>query len=416
MMEMRLKAILIGNLNLFFVLNAHAAAMDQSGQSILPFLENENYAETSLSTVDPNISGVIKNRPELINDSNNLNTGDMASSSKFYNFALKLKLMDDFSFGIIYDQPFAAKIEYPQQSNSSYFDNDLSHEGTLVDVKMQNLSVLLGYSPINNFQIYGGPVYQEVKGKVLLRGKAVTEVFNGYNAKFKKEGDIGWLAGVSYQIPDIALKAAVTYRSKIKYKLDVEEDIFGEPLHLVENEKTKLDTPQSINIDFQTGITPKTLMYANLRWVNWKNFKTRPTQFGAISEMVTSAITEGEYTEGFNLDGYHKDQYSILVGLGHQFTEKWSASTDIGWDSGTGDPASILGPVNGSWSLGLGIQFNPAPNYFIAGGVKYFWLGNVTSEDGTYHLPIDGIKVNAEQADFKNNHAFGYALKIGYHF
>ena len=41
---------------------------------------------------------------------------------------------------------------------------------------------------------------------------------------------------------------------------------------------------------------------------------------------------------------------------------------------------------------------------------------DVTSEDGTYFLPIDGIKPVAEQADFKNNHAIAYALKIGYRF
>ena len=63
------------------------------------------------------------------------------------------------------------------------------------------------------------------------------------------------MLGGSYQLPDIALKAAITYRSKIKYKFQVEEDIFGEPLKLVENEKTKLETPASLNIDFQTGIS-----------------------------------------------------------------------------------------------------------------------------------------------------------------
>lgn len=414
-MEMKSKYILLGSLSLLPIAESHAAAMDQSGQSILSFLENGNYAEASYAVGDPKVSGQIKNRPELVNDPNNLDTGDMTSSFDFYSFALKFQLTDDLSFGVLYDQPFGAKIEYPQQSNNSYFD-DFSHEGTHVDVKTQNLSILLGYSPFSNFQIYGGPVYQEVKGTVSLRGKAYTEAFNGYNANFKREGELGWLAGISYQIPEIALKAAVTYRSKIKYKMDVEEDIFGEPLHLVAEAKTKLDTPQSINIDFQTGIAQKTLMYANLRWVNWKKFESRPVQFGAISEILMTEATSGMYTQGFNLDGYHKDQYSALIGLGHQFTDKWSVATDVGWDSGTGNPASTLGPMKGSWSVGMGAQFNPRPEYFIAASVKYFWLGNVTSEDGTYYLPIDGIKPIAEQAEFKNNHAIGYGLKIGYRF
>ncbi len=223
-------------------------------------------------------------------------------------------------------------------------------------------------------------------------------------------------AGGSYQIPDYALKAAITYRSKIKYSFQVDEDIFGETLQLTESKKTKLETPQSINVDFQSGISDRTLAYLNLRWVNWKEFETRPTQFGALSEILLKEATNGEYTSGFKLDSYQKDQYSATIGIGHQISEKWSGSTDVSWDSGTGNPASTLGPIKGSWSLGLGLQFNPTSNYFIAGGVKYYWLGDARTEDGTYYLPIEGIKQIAEQAEFKNNHAIAYGLKIGYRF
>ncbi len=242
------------------------------------------------------------------------------------------------------------------------------------------------------------------------------QAFNGYNAKFKQQGEVGWLLGGSYQLPDIALKAAITYRSKIKYQFQVEEDIFGEPLKLVENEKTKLETPASLNIDFQTGISEKSLVYMNLRWVNWKEFETRPPQYGALSEILMNELTNGEYIQGFKLDSYQNDQYSATLGIAHQFTEKWSTSTDVSWDSGTGNPASTMGPIKGSWSLGLGVQFNPAKNYFITGSLKYFWLGDTKTEDGTYYLPIEGIKPYAEQANFKNNHAIAYGLKFGYWF
>jgi hypothetical protein len=114
--------------------------------------------------------------------------------------------------------------------------------------------MIVGYSPVEHFQIYGGPVYQTVKANLGLRGNAYTQAFNGYNAKFQQEGEVGWLLGGSYQLPDLALKAAITYRSKIKYKFQVDEDIYGEPLKLVENEKTKLETPASLNIDFQTNV------------------------------------------------------------------------------------------------------------------------------------------------------------------
>lgn len=394
----------------------HASALEQSGQSILPFLENGNYAEANIFAIDSSVSGIVNDRADLVRDHQSRDTGDIAESTQFYTAALKLQLTDRLSFGVLYDQPFSADIKYPARSNNSYFDNDISHEGTSVKADTQNLSLLFGYSPYQHFQIYGGPVYQTVKANVALRGNAYTQAFNGYNAKFKQQGEVGWLLGGSYQLPDIALKAAITYRSKIKYQFQVEEDIFGEPLKLVENEKTKLETPASLNIDFQTGISEKSLVYMNLRWVNWKEFETRPPQYGALSEILMKELTNGEYIQGFKLDSYQNDQYSATLGIAHQFTEKWSTSTDVSWDSGTGNPASTMGPIKGSWSLGLGVQFNPAKNYFITGSLKYFWLGDTKTEDGTYYLPIAGIKPYAEQANFKNNHAIAYGLKFGYWF
>ncbi|HCV3301326.1 transporter [Acinetobacter baumannii] len=408
--------ILLGVLGVFVSNISHASALEQSGQSILPFLENGNYAEANLFAVDSSVSGVVNDRADLVRDHQSRDTGDIAESTQFYTAAIKLQLTDRLGFGVLYDQPFSADIKYPARSNNSYFDNDISYEGTSVKANTQNLSLLFGYSPYQHFQIYGGPVYQTVKANVALRGNAYTQAFNGYNAKFKQQGEVGWLLGGSYQLPDIALKAAITYRSKIKYQFQVEEDIFGEPLKLVENEKTKLETPASLNIDFQTGISEKSLVYTNLRWVNWKEFETRPPQYGALSEILMKELTNGEYIQGFKLDSYQNDQYSATLGIAHQFTEKWSTSTDVSWDSGTGNPASTMGPIKGSWSLGLGVQFNPAKNYFITGSLKYFWLGDTKTEDGTYYLPIEGIKPYAEQANFKNNHAIAYGLKFGYWF
>ncbi|NUF85733.1 OmpP1/FadL family transporter [Acinetobacter seifertii] len=413
--QLKSGSIIFSTIGIFFSSYSHASALEQSGQSILPFLEAGNYAEANAFAIDPSVSGVVHDRPDLVRPNQSRNTGDIGQDNQFYTAALKLQLTDQFSFGLLYDQPFAAKTEYPVLPNNSYSD-ETSREGTSVNVKSQNLSFILGYSPIKNFQVYGGPVYQSVEGDVSFRGMAYTEAFNGYNAKFKEQGKLGWLVGGSYQIPEIALKAAVTYRSKIKYDFQVDENIFGEPLQYTAPAKTKVETPQSVNIDFQTGIAEKTLAYMNLRWVNWKKFNIRPAQYDALTALYMDTLTGGAYKQGIDLDSYQKDQYSVTLGLGQQLTDRWSIASDIGWDSGSGHPASTLGPVNGFWSFGLGAQFNPAPNYFIAAGVKYFWLGDTKAEGGGYFLPIEGIKEFSEQAEFKDNHAIAYAIKFGYHF
>ncbi|KXZ64822.1 OmpP1/FadL family transporter [Acinetobacter venetianus] len=398
------------------VSNVYASALDESGQSILPFLEKGNYAEANIFVIDPKISGKVRDKPQLVDNSQDLSTGDMAQSFQYYNAALKLQLNERFAFGLIYDQPFGADVLYPVKQNNSYSETKNLKEGTSVNVDSQNISMILGVKPYQNVQFYLGPVYQTIKGDVALRGNAYTTFFNGYDANFKEDSAIGWLAGMSYQIPDIELKLAVTYRSKIKHEMNVEESIYDQPINVTSFEKTKITTPQSINLDFQTGVNQSTLAFINLRWVNWKKFNIRPTQFGAITQAITSELTGGTYDQGFDLDSHQKDQLYAAIGLGHQISEKLSIGSEVSWDSGTGNPASSLNPTKGAWGLGLGLQYNPAPNYFIATGIKYFWLGDAVAQDGTYHLPIDNIKQNAEQADFKNNSSIAYGLKFGYRF
>ncbi len=71
-----------------------------------------------------------------------------------------------------------------------------------------------------------------------------------------------------------------------------------------------------------------------------------------------------------------------MLVLGHKFNDKWAGSASVGWDSGAGNPVSTLGPTEGYWSVGLGGQYSPAENYFIAAGVKYFWLGDANAQTG----------------------------------
>lgn len=80
------------------------------------------------------------------------------------------------------------------------------------------------------------------------------------------------------------MKASLTYRAKIKHEMNAYEKhnaagmtgspIFDAMLTEVNNAQgiTEITTPQSINLDLQTGIMENTVAFANIRWVNWKDF------------------------------------------------------------------------------------------------------------------------------------------------
>lgn len=397
---------------------AFAAAMDRSGQSIAAFLQPGNYFEAGLSVLDPDVSGTTS--AELDGQA----TGDMASDYYFPSAALKLQLTDNFSFGVIYDQPFGAKAEYTAQSIAF---NPTGNDGTAAEVETENLTFLFGFQPTQNWNIYAGPVYQTAKGNVALRGQAYS-LLSGYDASMKKDGELGWVAGLAFQIPDIALKASLTYRSEIDHELSTSENVGpvdvrtaavgglvqasgGQITPAMANAmvpqftpgKTGVKTPQSVNLDFQTGVMADTVAFANVRWVDWDGFAIRPNDFGQALDALGQVVPA---LSGGNLVEYNEEQWSATVGIGRKFNEKWAGNVSVGWDSGVDNPVTTLGPTEGYWNVGLGLQFSPAPNYFIAGGVKYFWLGDAQA------LTV----ANPNVGNFEDNHALGYGLKMGYRF
>ena len=115
--------------------------------------------------------------------------------------------------------------------------------------------------------------------------------------------------------------------------------------------------------------------------------------------------------DGFDVVEYDKDQWSATVGVGRKLSEQWAGNVSVGWDSGAGNPVSTLGPTEGYWNVGLGVQFSPTPATFIAGGVKYFWLGDAESQTAA-QVGED----NRIVGDFSDNHAIAYGLKMGYRF
>ena len=408
---------------------AFAAALDRSGQSMSAFFQPGNYFEAGLSVLDADVSGTTKaNYPNAaLPLLSNTSVGEMADSYQFAHAALKLQLADQLSFGLIYDQPFGAKATYSTDTaklpaalpgaaaalqGQGAFHNGT--QGTSVEVETQNLSMILGFQPNKNLNFYAGPVYQTVKGNIQLRGTAYggSATFGGYNADIKETGDIGWLAGAAYQIPEIALKASVTYRSEIKHSTDPKESFSSlglfAGLNAIPAKETDITTPQSVNLDLQTGIMADTVAFANIRWVNWKDFSIQPDKFTTASKNPAVQASTGK--PEFALVAYTDDQWSVNAGVGRKVTDKWAGNVSVGWDSGAGNPVSTLGPTEGYWNLGVGVQYSPTPATFIAGGVKYFWLGDAKAQAASQFDTPNYV------AEFEDNNAIAYGLKLGYRF
>ena len=265
---------------------------------------------------------------------------------------------------------------------------------TNVSVSSQNFTGLLGVKlgEKKNIQIYGGPTIQRLEGDVHLRGNAY-KTASGYDANITRDTAYGWMAGIAYLKPEIALKAALTYRSEIDHDTTTYENfpaLAARGLPTQGTNEITITTPKSVNLDFQTGINPTTLLTAKARWVPWSDFAIKPKIYGSAS--------------GLNLVSYDDDAWTAEVGLGKKLSPQLAISGTVGYDSGAGNPITSLGPVEGNWNVGLGAKYNLTPEWAISGGVKYLMFGDAKAK-----LP-DGSIVG----DFQDNDGWVYGLRLSY--
>ena len=384
--------------------SAHAAGLDRSGQDVTAFLQDGTYGEVVYTYIDADISG---------KDTSGNSISDIAEAYDFARFGVKADINDTFSVGVLYDEPFGAAVQY--RGNSDFVATDArtgvangaplqvaglsatkQGEGTNVEIRTQNATLLLGakLGESKNFQIYGGPQMQRLTGEVHLRGTAYGPM-TGYDANIGADMGYGWVAGLAYHKPEIALKAALTYRSEIEHERSIAEVVPATTYAGSQNFKVTL--PESWNLDFQTGINPTTLLTAKVRYVPWSDFDIRPPQYGNVTALGNNNVP-------LPIVGYDKDQWSAEVGLGKKVSDKLAVSGSVGYDSGAGNPVSTLGPIKGYYSLGLGAKYNVTPEWSVSVGGKYLKFGDATAQ-----LP-NGVKVG----EFDDNDGFIAGVKLAY--
>ena len=270
-------------------------------------------------------------------------------------------------------------------------------EGTNVQISSQNFTGLIGVKlgEKKNIQIYGGPTIQRLEGDVHLRGNAY-KTASGYDANITRDTAYGWMAGIAYLKPEIALKAALTYRSEIDHDTTTYENFPALGAAGVGTNEITITMPKSVNLDFQTGLNPTTLLTAKARWVPWSDFAIKPKIYNA------AAIASGN--GDLNLLDYSKDAWTAEVGLGKKLSPQLAISGAVGYDSGAGNPITSLGPVEGNWNVGLGAKYNLTPEWAVSGGVKYLMFGDAKAK-----LP-DGSIVG----DFQDNDGWVYGVRLSY--
>ena len=454
---------------------ASAAGLDRSGQDISAFLQDGVYGEVVYSYIDADITGYdsANKVPSSKKYSKGNKTGDISETYDFFRYGVKADIDETFSVGILYDEPFGADAEYRGNNNfvskgdinasingltGGQFDGQTigpeidrltelsatapteelrlqaaseaatlknavraanveagtAGENTKAKVSSHNITAIIGakFGANKNFQVYGGPAAQRIEAETKLRGIAYGPG-TSYTLQARPDQDYGWIAGMSYSKPEIALKAAITYRSEIDHSMKITETYpILEQIALdsgassevaaaaaVQSGIMNVTTPKSVNFDFQTGINPTTIATAKVRWVPWSDFKLVPPLFNGVSKGNSA-----NGPDGLSFIDYSDDQWQVELGLGKRLSPTLALSGSVGWDSGAGDPVASLGPIEGYYSAGLGAKYNITKNWAVSAGGKYLWFGDAKGQLATKKLV----------GDFQDNNGYAFGLKLSY--
>lgn len=346
---------------------ASAGGIERTSQSVDIIFEEGSYVELSYGYVVPTVSGITPNLTGVgLADSR-----DMAPSYSLTSGAYKADLTDNISMALIWDQPFGSNADYPAPiaapSDTSLFTT------TTADLTSSAVSLIASYDLGENVVVYAGGSYQTMAAVASL-----PFVGGGYTVEAEPASGFGYILGAAYQIPEIALRVALTYRSEITTDHATTETGLTPTGDLV----TTVTTPQSLNLDFQTGINAKTLVFGSIRWVEWSKFDLSPP----------------DYANNFgSLVSYENDVVTYSLGVGRKLTDNLSGALTVGYEKTFGTDPTPLAPTDGYTSVGAGLTYT-INNVEITGGVKYLWLGDASGAAGT----------------FADNNAMAFGLKVAF--
>lgn len=373
--------------------SAQAGGLDRSGQSVSAIFNEPGYA-AQVSGTNPNVTGT-----DALGNSYDVGQGYVS-----YGASYTRNLNDKFSLTAIFDQPYGADVRY----NNSPLTSTLG--GTGAELSSEALSFIGKYKINDRFSVFGGIKAQNVRATVDLNGLAYQQAIpvaavagvagvdsttlgaallgdataaaalggaaavaalgaqvtaqatafattGGYSFDMDTDTSPGALVGFAYEIPDIALRFSATYHFEIDHSSSTTENLFG----MTVNSTVDYVTPQSLNLEFQTGIAQNTLLTASYRWTDFSEVDVVPTLLG--SDLV-------------NLDDSHR----FTIGVARRFNENLVGVVSLQYEKEDNDDlVSPLGPTNGQFGISLGGRYSK-DNVNISGGINYTKLGDARAE------------------------------------
>lgn len=369
---------------------AQAGGLDRSGQGLNLIFEPGTVVQGGLTFVDPSITGSLAGT----------DSGDIGESYILPRVSFKTSIGDNWDIGFGYDEPYGADVAYspnyilstcnqafnPGQSGpgSPGFNPGCSGQpGSQLKATAdtRDLVGVVRYKFGGGFSALGGLRIQTLDAKV--------DVPAALNYTYDADGstELGYIVGAAWERPDIAARVSLAYNSRIEHTMSQTETLVTTAGGTtVINSESKVSTPASVNLDFQTGVAPGTLLFGSVRYAKWTD----------------TTVVPGNYPSGDpagTLLKYNDDIWTFNLGLGRNITENFSLAFLVSHETQQGGTVSDLGPTDGYTGIGLGGTYS-FENSKLSAGIRYNWLGNAETNNG---------------AQFEDNTAYGIGVQYTYY-
>ncbi len=327
---------------------AIAGGIERQTPSAFILFEEGRHVQLGYSHISPEFEGV---------SGPGAPTGNITQSFSSFSAAFKADLNDRVSLAFTLSEPWGVDTRYTGPA---------PYTGTFAVLSSRELTGIVAYDVTEQVKLYAGLRVQRISASAEL------PFVGGYSIVTDTGQALGWMAGAAYEIPEIALRAALSYHSPIRQDVDSLE--FGAVPDTV-----SIETPESVTLEFQTGIMPETLLYGSVRWVNWSDFALEPPNY-PLNPLVD----------------YEEDLINYSLGLARKFNDVWAGFLHFSHEPAYGTEFITLGPADGRSSVGLGAIYTQG-DARITVGLSYFQLSGGTNPLGTVyedgHAVVAGMRV-----------------------
>ncbi|MBZ9738277.1 MULTISPECIES: outer membrane protein transport protein [unclassified Mesorhizobium] len=372
MNNLRLKALLgAGCFSVALMGSAHAGGFSRGTADTDILFEDGNFnMRTSVTYVAPT-------RKYSTNVANPYLVGENFSDSYVIpSAAVKFKLSDSLSCAGTLTQSFGGNATWSRSSGTLGKLNE--------DFTMYEYGATCGLKfdlSKGRIWIIGG-VYNETTDYNLVAG-APLGTSNSRLGVSLHDSNFGWRAGIAYEIPEIALRTQLMYRSGVDINASGSATYFGFPAGSATG---KANFPQSVEFKAQTGIAPGWLAYGSVKWTDW-----------SVTEQLILNVPALGLTNGNQY--FWRDGWTVTGGIGHKFNDQFSGTVFATYDRGVSTGWDLTGD---SYTIGTGVSMKDKLGGELRLGVAAIYLASVSE---TKYGPIFDRTVQGD---------WGYAVSGGY--